>query len=79
MEGSLEITQHSPSLQPYRVFLLTGDLAWCLKVDTEECLVTLFALADILYRVYMERDSKSMNRQDNGRRFSINENLKERS
>jgi hypothetical protein len=66
-------------LQSYRVFLLTGNLTWCLEVDAEECLIALFALADIFYCVDMEGDSETMNRQDNGRCFSINENLKAKS
>jgi hypothetical protein len=52
-------------------------LARRLKVDAKECLVTLLALADVFYRVDVERNGEAMDGQDNGRRFSIDENLKE--
>lgn len=73
--GKVRNCPDSPNLRPHRVLLLASNLAWCLKVDTEQCQVTLIALADILDRVNVKRDSKAMNRQDDGRRFSINENL----
>lgn len=50
------------SLHPHRVFLLAGNLARCLEVDTEKCLVALITLANILDRVDVERNGKPMNR-----------------
>lgn len=54
------------NLESHRVFLLPGDLAWCLEIDAKKCLVTLIALADVLDRVDMERDGKTVDRQNNG-------------
>ena len=72
----VRISPHSTNLQPHRVFLLPSNLTRCLEVDTKERLVSLIILADILDRVDMERDGKPVNGQDNGRRFSINEDLR---
>jgi len=46
-----------------------------LEVDSKKCLVTLVALTDILDRVDMEGDGKAMDGQNDGRGFSINEDL----
>ena len=63
-------------MQSHRVFLLAGNLARRLEVDAKEGLVALITLADVLDRIDMERDGKTMDGQDNGRRFSINEDLR---
>lgn len=71
----LEFFSVQSNLHSHRVFLLASNLARCLEVDTEKCLVALLALADILDRVDVERNGKPMNRQDNRRCFPINKNL----
>ena len=72
--GSVTV-RRGAGLQSHRVFLLAGNLTRRLEVDTKKGLVTLVVLANILDRIDMERDGKAMDRQNDGRRFSINKDL----
>jgi hypothetical protein len=45
-----------------RILLLASKLAWCLKVDAKIRKVAFIILANIFYRVDVERDCKPMDR-----------------
>lgn len=59
----------------HSVLLLAGDSTRSRKHEAEDGVVSLFLLDQTLERVDVERDGVAMNRQDDGRATSVDDNL----